>query len=107
MTIATLEQFKSYFRELTTDLDDAFTLALESASAEVRHYLGFDPDADSGGPEPDVVIACCLLAAIHGDVGDPQVNAYRRRAAQRLMDPYRPNTEIGRAAGRERVCQYV
>ncbi|GAA3928640.1 head-tail connector protein [Luteimonas lutimaris] len=97
MTIATLQEFKDYVRELTNDLDGTFTLALESASAEVRHYLGFDPEADSGGPEPDVVIACCLLAAVHGDVGDPQVNAYRRRAAQRLLDPYRLNTGFGAA----------
>jgi len=96
MTIATLEQFKDYVRELTNDLDDTFTLALESASAEVRHYLGFDPEAD--GPEPDMVIACCLLAAVHGDVGDPATNAYRRRAAQRLLDPYRRNTGFGAAA---------
>lgn len=97
MTIATLQEFKDYVRELTTDLDDTFTLALESASAEVRHYLGFDPEAESGGPEPDMVIACCLLAAVHADVGDPQVNAYRRRAAMRLLDPYRLNTGFGAA----------
>lgn len=98
MTIATLEQFKDYVRELTNDLDDTFTLALESASAEVRHYLGFDPEAESDGPEPDIVMACCLLAAIHADAGDPQVNAYRLRAAQRLLDPYRRNTGFGAAA---------
>jgi len=97
MTIATLEQFKDYVRELTNDLDAPFELALESASAEVRHYLGFDPEAESGGPEPDMVIACCLFAAVHADVGDPQVNAYRRRAAQRLLDPYRVNTGFGAA----------
>ncbi len=95
MTIATIAAFKDYVRELTTDLDNAFQLALESASAECRHYLGFDPETD--GPEPDVVIACCLLAAVHADVGDPTVNEYRRRAAQRLMDPYRTNTGIGSA----------
>lgn len=98
MTIATLEQFKSYVRELTNDLDATFELALESASAEVKHYLGFDPEAESGGPEPDIVMACCLLAAVHGDVGDPATNAYRRRAAQRLLDPYRRNTGFGAAA---------
>lgn len=97
MTVATLEQFKNYVRELTSDLDVTFTLALESASAEVRHYLGFDPE-DSGGAEPDIVMACCLLAAIHADVGDPTINAYRRRAAQRLLDPYRLNTGFGAAA---------
>lgn len=97
MTIATLEQFKDYIRELTNDLDDTFELALESASAEVRHYLGFDPE-ESGGTEPDIVMACCLLAAIHADVGDPTINAYRRRAAQRLLDPYRLNTGFGAAA---------
>src|SRR3546814_2283320 len=53
MTIATLEQLKSYVRDLSKDLEDAFTLALESASAEVRNYLGFDPDAESGGQETD------------------------------------------------------
>lgn len=97
MTIATLSEFKSYARELTNDLDDTFELALESASAEVRHYVGFDPEEESGGPEPDQVIACCLLAAVHGDVGDPTTNEYRRRAAQRLLDPYRLNTGFGAA----------
>lgn len=96
MTIATLQQFKDYCRELTNDLDDTFELALESASAEVRHYLGFDP-GDSGGAEPDIVIACCLFAAVHADVGDPTVNEYRKRAAQRLLDPYRENTGFGAA----------
>lgn len=96
MTIATLEQFKDYVRELTNDLDDAFELALESATSEVIHYLG-DVPVDSGGAEPDIVMACCLLAAIHADVGDPQVNAYRRRAAMRLLDPYRLNTGFGAA----------
>lgn len=97
MTIATLAQFKDYARELTSDLDDVFQLALDSASAECRHYLGFDPEDTSSEDVPDLVIACCLLAAVHADVGDPSVNEYRRRAALRLMDPYRTNTGIGSA----------
>lgn len=95
MTIATQAAFKDYVRELTNDLDDVFAMALESASAECRQYLGFDPETK--GPTSDVVIACCLLAAVHADVGDPVVNEYRRRAAYRLMDPYRTNTGIGSA----------
>jgi hypothetical protein len=94
MTIATLHQFKNYVRELTTDLDDTFELALESATSEVIHYLGEVPE-DSGGAEPDVVMACCLLAAVHADVGDPQANEARRRAALRLLTPYRKNTGFG------------
>lgn len=96
MTIATLQQFKDFVRELTNDLDDTFELTLESASAECNHYLGFEAE-DSGCAAPDIVTACCLLAAVHADVGDPTVNAYRRRAAQRLMDPYRLNTGFGSA----------
>lgn len=96
MTIATLQQFKDYVRELTNDLDDTFELALESASAECNHYLGFEAE-DSGGAEPDIVMACCLLAAVHGDVGDPTTNTYRERAARRLLDPYRLNSGIGAA----------
>ena len=90
MTIATLGQFKDYVRELSSDLDPAFQLALESASAEARHYLGFDPET----PEPDVVMACCLLAAVHGDVGDPALNEYRRQAAHRLLSPHRLNAGL-------------
>lgn len=95
MTIATLEQFKSYARELSSDLDAAFTLALESASAEVRNYLGFDPEETSGGPEPDQVIACCVLAAIHADASDPALNDFRRTAALNLLFPYRLSSGIG------------
>lgn len=91
MTIATLEQFKDYIRELSTDLDPTLELCLQSASAEVRHFLGFDPET----PEPDIVIACCLLASIHADAGDPALNDYRKRAAHALLTPHRLNSGIG------------
>lgn len=91
MTIATLEQFKDYIRELSTDLDPTLELCLQSASAEVRHYLGFDPEE----PEPDMVIACCLLASIHADAGDPATNRYRQQAAHALLRPHRLDSGIG------------
>jgi hypothetical protein len=99
MTIATLEQFKDFIRELSTDLDSPFQLALESASSEANNYLGFiaEEEFPTDGPPSDVVIACCLLAQVHADSGDPDAQEYRRRAAQRLMQPYRLNTGIGSA----------
>lgn len=93
--IAQLQEFKDYIRETTNDLNDVFTLALESASSEVRHFLGFDPELESPGPESDVVMAAMLLAAVHADVGLPEVNEYRRTAAHRLLTPYRLNTGFG------------
>lgn len=99
MTIATLEQFKDFIRELTTDLDNPCQLALESATAEANNYLGFiaEEEFSSDGPPSDVVIACCLLAQVHADSGDPNAQEYRRRAAQRLLQPYRLDTGIGSA----------
>ena len=103
MTIATLTDFKLYVRELTNDLDDAFTLALESATAECNNFLGMDAEADFGsaGIPSDVVMACMVLAQVHADLGDPEANEGRRAAAQRLLLPYRLNTGFGRAADAE------
>lgn len=100
MTIATLAQFKDYVRELTTDLDDTFTLALESATSEVNAYLGMDAETDFGsdGAPPDVVMACMVLAQVHADMGDPEQNDHRRVAAHRLLTPYRVNTGFGSVA---------
>ncbi len=100
MSIVDLTTFKQYLRELTTDLDDPFQLALESASAECNHFLGFDVAEQYGseGPPSDIVMACMVLAQVHADLGDPEANEGRRAAAQRLLLPYRLNTGIGEAA---------
>lgn len=100
MSIATLADFKSYLRELTTDLDDPFQMALDSATAECDHFVGFDiaEEYGSDGAPSDVVMACMLLAQVHADMGAPEANEARRAAAQRLMLPYRLNTGIGSAA---------
>lgn len=99
MSIATLATFKAYLRELTTDIDPSLTLALESASTEVRHFLGFDPETEFGSSDipSDIALACCLLGQCHADAGDPATNESRRVAAQRLLLPYRQDTGIGGA----------
>lgn len=99
MSIATLATFKAYLRELTTDIDPSLTLALESASTEVRHFLGFDPETEFGSSDipSDLAMAAMLLAQVHADAGDPVQNEARRVAAQRLLLPYRINTGIGGA----------
>ncbi len=99
MSIITLSALKAYLRELTTDLDPPLTVALESASAEVRHFLGFDPETEFGSSDipSDLAMAAMLLAQVHADAGDPVQNEARRVAAQRLLLPYRTNTGIGGA----------
>lgn len=100
MTIASLTAFKQQMRELTNDLDDPFEMALDSATLECNHFLGFDAEEEYGssGAPSDVVMACMLLAQVHADMGTPDANEARRAAAQRLMLPYRVNTGIGSAA---------
>lgn len=100
MSIASLSDFKTQMRELTNDLDDAFQMALDSATAECDHFVGFDimEEYGSDGAPSDVVMACMLLAQVHADMGAPDANEARRAAAQRLMLPYRLNTGIGSAA---------
>lgn len=97
MSIASLSDFKLYMREATTDLDATFQQALDSASAEAIHYLGFDPVDSNGSAEPDIAMACMLLAQIHADMGDSDQNDHRRVAAQRLLTPYRQHTGFGAA----------
>ena len=97
MSIATLTEFKEYIRELTNDLNSPLQAALDSATAEVNHFLGFDAEDEfgsSGVPE-DIKSACKLLAQVHADAGDVDTNENRRTAAQRLLLPYRHNTGIG------------
>ena len=57
MSIVDVATFKTYIRELSDDLDDAFQMALDSASAEAIHYLGFDPVDSNGSAEPDIAMA--------------------------------------------------
>ena len=100
MTNASLSQFKAFVRELTNDLDSPFQLALESATAEVDSFLGFDVQLEYGseGPPSDIVMACLLLAQVHADAGDPAANEHRRTAAHRLLTPHRENTGFGSAS---------
>lgn len=100
MSIVSLAALKAYLRELTTDLDPTLALALESASTEVRNFLGFDPETEFGSSDipSDLAMACCLLAQCHADAGDAATNESRRTAAQRLMLPYRVDTGFGRVA---------
>lgn len=99
MSIASLEQFKDFLRELTTDLDSPFGLALDAATAEVNAFLGFDAEEEfADSPPADIVMACMILAQVHADAGDVTTNEYRRTAAHRLLLPYRQNTGIGAAA---------
>ena len=93
MSIATIEDFRAFLRVTGSDLDPTLDLALRAASTEVRHYLGFDPVE----PEPDMVIACCLLAQTHVDAGSPDDQNHRREAAHRLLRPYRLETGIAGA----------
>lgn len=98
MSIATLTEFKEYIRELTNDLNSPLQGALDSATVEVNHFLGFDAEeqfGSSGVPE-DIKHACMLLAQVHADAGDVNTNESRRTTAQRMMLPYRLNTGIGR-----------
>lgn len=99
MSIATLTDFKAFLRELTGDLDSPFQMALDSATSECNHFLGFDVEDEFGtGIPTDLEMACMLLAQAHADTGDSGSNESRRAAAQRLMLPYRRNTGIGAAA---------
>lgn len=97
MSIASLTEFKQFLRELTNDLDDTFQMALDSATAEVNHFLGFDAEDEFGSGMPaDIEMACMTLALIHADVGDPEQNDHRRTAAQSILVNYRRNTGFGR-----------
>lgn len=99
MSIVALATFKQFVRQLTADLDDPFQMALESATAEVNHFVGFDVMDEFGSGVPsDIDMACMTLALIHADVGDSEQNDHRRVAAQRLLLPYRRATGIGAAA---------
>lgn len=97
MSLADLSTFKAYVRELTNDLDGAFQTALDSATAEVSNFLGFDAEAEYGsaGAPADVVMACMILAQVHADAGSPAENDHRRVAAHRLLTPYRLATGFG------------
>lgn len=86
MTIATLQEFKGFIRELSDDLDATLQLALTAASAECVRYLGAGPGEAA---TPDVVVACCLLAQTYADAGTAEDNHHRREAAYRLMHPHR------------------
>lgn len=99
MTIATLEQFKEFLRELSSDLDSPFQLALNAAGAEASSFVGFDlEEAFDGTAAPsDVVMAVMLLAQVHADAGDVDTAEYRRVAAHRLLTPYRRDSGIGGA----------
>lgn len=100
MSIATLADFKQYLRELTTDLDATFQMALDSATTECNNFLGFDAEDEFGssGVPADITMACMVLAQVHADMGDPEANDHRRVAAQRLLTPYRVNTGFGNIA---------
>lgn len=88
--IADLPRFKTYMRELTDDLDGAFTFALESAAREVNAYLGFDVEVEYGADAPaDILMGCVLLAHVHAEPGDVEMNEHRVAAAHRLLSPYR------------------
>ncbi|MGV8921344.1 MAG: head-tail connector protein [Pseudomonas sp.] len=98
MSIIDLTNFKTFLRELSSDLDSAFTLAINAAEAEVNNHLGFDADTEfNGDPPGDVVMACLLLAQVFADAGDPEANRYRRTAAHNLLAPHRTCTGIGGA----------
>ena len=96
MSIATLEQFKEFIRELSSDLDSPFQLALEAAGAEANSFCGFDLEAEFDGTAPpsDVVMAVMLLAQVHSDAGDVDTAEYRRVAAHRLLTPYRRDSGL-------------
>lgn len=98
--IVTLTEFKDYIRELTNDLNNPFQSALDSATAECNHFLGFNAEDEFGssGVPQDIKHACMLLAQVHADAGDAAMNDNRRSAAQRLMLPYRIDTGFGRVA---------
>lgn len=99
MSIATLADLKNHLRELTTDLDDPFQMALDSATAECEHFVGFGiaDEFGSAGVPSDIVMACVLLAQVHADMGAPEANEARRAAAQRLLLPYRVDCGFGGA----------
>jgi len=99
MSIASLAEFKAHVREMTTDLDLAYTLALDAATAEINTFLGYDiMQRSSDDPPSDVVMAAMLLAQVHADAGTVDDAEFRRGTAQRLLIPYRENTGFGRAA---------
>lgn len=99
MSIATLSQFREFVRELTSDLDSPFQLALDAATSEANGFLGFDVEAEFESTEPpsDIVMACMLLAQVHADAGAVNDGEYRRAAAQNLLLPYRLNIGFGGA----------
>lgn len=100
MTIATLQELKDYLRELTNDLDDPLLMALESASAEVNHFLGFDTEDEFGssGVPFDIKQACMVLAQVYAEVANPEQSEHYRAAAQSTLIPYRRNTGFGAPA---------
>lgn len=93
MAITDLSTFKSHIRELSNDLDDAFQLALASATSEVVNYLGFDPYDEYQNDIPgDIVMGCMLLAQVHADAtNDPERYT---QTAYRLLRPYRDSIGI-------------
>lgn len=97
MSIATLDQFKGFIREIADDLDLTFQLALQSATAEANAEVGFDIESELIPVPSDIVMACLLLAQTHVDAGSVEENVYRRAAASSLLRPYRTTTGMASA----------
>lgn len=94
MSIITLDTFKGFLRELSTDLDVPLQLALDAGEAEASAFLGVDIATEYATvePPPDIVMGILYLARVHADEGDAE---RYRSIGQKLLQPYRVNTGFG------------
>ncbi len=98
MSIPTLEQAKTYTRQIDNDLDAVIAIAIAAAQAELDTFIGGDPSAtrwptDDAVPG-DVLAAALVLTRIHFDDGNAPDAELWRGIAQRLLFPYRISSGI-------------
>lgn len=96
MSIPTLEQAKTYTRQIDNDLDAVIAIAIAAAQAELDTFIGGDPSATRWPTEDavpgDVLAAALVLTALHFDGGDALDVERRRGAAQALLNRYRTDS---------------
>lgn len=98
MSIPSMEQARSYLRQIDTDLDPLIAIAFAAAQAEMDSFIGGDPSATRWPTEDDVpgdvLAAALVLTALHFEGGDALDVERRRGAAQALLNRYRTDSGL-------------
>lgn len=93
MTLPTLDQAKTYLRQIDDDLDAVIVVAISGAQAELDAFIGGSTSATRWPEETDVpgdVLAAALMfTRIHFEGGDALDIERLRGAAQALLSKYR------------------